>query len=168
LKGVDRERGRFRSFLLTALTHFLANEWDRVKAAKRGGGFQMISLDSSMLEGRYLADSANEESAERHFDRLWAETVMDRALVLLEEEHQRVGKTAQFEALADFLSRPPEECEYATVGERLGLNSHTVAVAVSRLRERYRALIRAEIADTVDSPAEVDAELHYLIELVSR
>ena len=168
LKGVAAERGRFRTFLLTALTHFLANQWDRVKAAKRGGGFQLISLDSSILEDRYLADTSNEESPQQHFDRLWADAVMDRALVLLEQEHAAAGKAVQFEALADFLSRPPDEGEYATVGERLGLNSHAVAVAVSRLRDRYRALIRVEIADTVDSPAEVDTELHYLIELVSR
>jgi len=168
LKGVAAERGRFRTYLLTALTHFLANEWDRVKAAKRGGGLRLVSLDSPTLEDRYLADIANEESAEHHFDRLWAEAVMDRALVLLEEEHLAAGKAAQFEALAGFLSCLPGEGEYAVVGERLGLNSHAVAVAVARLRERYRDLIRAEIADTVDSPAAVDTELHYLIELVSR
>jgi RNA polymerase sigma-70 factor (ECF subfamily) len=128
----------------------------------------LISLDSSTLEERYRADTSNEESPERHFDRLWAEAVMDRALALLEEEHRATGKDALFEGLADFLSRPPDEGEYAAVGERLGLNSHAVAVAVGRLRERYRALIRAEIEDTVDSPAEVDAELRYLIELVTQ
>jgi DNA-directed RNA polymerase specialized sigma24 family protein len=168
LKEVAVERGRFRTFLLTALAHFLANEWDRVKAAKRGGGFQLLSLDSPTLEDRYLADTSNGESPERHFDRLWAEAAMNRALVLLEEEHRAAGKAAQFEALADFLSRPPDEGEYAAIGERLELNSHAVAVAVGRLRERYRALIRAEVADTVDRPAEVDIELHYLVELVSQ
>jgi RNA polymerase sigma-70 factor (ECF subfamily) len=168
LKDVVVERGRFRTFLLTALTHFLANEWDRVTAAKRGDGFQLISLDSPTLEERYGADASSEESPERHFDRLWAEAVMDRALALLEEEHRTTGKDVQFEALADFLSRPPGDGEYAAVGERLGLNNHAVAVAVARLRERYRVLIRAEIEDTVDNTAEVDAELRYLIELVTR
>jgi DNA-directed RNA polymerase specialized sigma24 family protein len=167
LKDVAPERGLFRSFLLAALTHFLANEWDRVKAAKRGGGFQLISLDSSTLEERYGADASSEESPERHFDRLWANAVMDHALELLEQEYRAADKAAQFEGLADFLSRPPNPGEYAAVGEQLGLNNHAVAVAVGRLRERYRALVRAEIADTVDSPAEVDAELRYLIELVS-
>ena len=168
LKEVAPERGRFRSFLLAALTHFLANEWDRVKAAKRGGGFQLISLDSSTLEERYGADASSEESPERHFDRLWADAVMDHALELLEKEYRGANKAAQFEGLADFLARPPDAGEYAAVGEQLGLNSHAVAVAVARLRERYRALIRAEIADTVDSPAKVDAELRYLIELVTQ
>jgi len=168
LKDVAPERGRFRSFLLAALTHFLANEWDRVKAAKRGGGFQFISLDLTTLEDRYRSDASSEESPERHFDRLWADAVMDHALELLEKEYRAADKAAQFKALAGFLSRPPDEGEYAAVGEQLGLNNHAVAVAVARLRERYRALIRSEIADTVDSPAEVDAELRYLIELVSR
>jgi RNA polymerase sigma-70 factor (ECF subfamily) len=168
LKDVAREHGRFRSFLLTALTHFLANEWDRVKRAKRGGGCQFIPLDSPTLEERYAADTSNEETPERHYDRLWAEAVMDRALALLEEEHRTTGKAAQFEGLAEFLSRPPIDGEYAAVGQRLGLSNHAVAVAVGRLRERYRALIRAEIEDTVDSLPEVDAELRYMIELVGQ
>jgi RNA polymerase sigma-70 factor (ECF subfamily) len=93
---------------------------------------------------------------------------MDRALALLEKEHRTTGKAAQFEDLAEFLSRPPTDGDYAAVGQRLGMNNHAVAVAVGRLRERYRALIRAEIAQTVETPAEVDAELHYLMELVTR
>jgi len=167
LRGVAMERGRFRTFLLTALTRFLADEWDRVKATKRGGSFEFISLDSPALEERYRADASSKESPERHFDRLWAEVVMDRALALLEEEHRAAGKGDQFELLAGFLSRPPDDGEYAAVGERLGLNNHAVAVAVGRLRERYRALIRAELANTVESPAEAEAELRYLIQMVT-
>jgi RNA polymerase sigma factor (sigma-70 family) len=168
LRDVLAEKGRFRTFLLTSLTHFLANEWDRVKAAKRGGGCQFIPLDPPTLEERYRTDASGEESPERHYDRLWAEAVMDRALAVLEEEHRAAGKVAQFGALADFLSRPPDEGEYTAVGDRLGLNSHAVSVAVSRLRERYRALIQTEIEDTVEGSAEVDAELRYLIELVTQ
>jgi len=167
LKDVAPERGRFRSFLLAALTHFLANEWDRVRAAKRGGGCTFISLDTTELEERYRADGASEESPERHFDRLWAEAVMDRALGALEEEHRQAGKAAQFDALAVFLIHPPDEGEYAATGERLALNRHAVAVTVSRLRERYGDLVRAEIAHTAESPAAVDAELRHLIELVT-
>jgi RNA polymerase sigma-70 factor (ECF subfamily) len=167
LKDVAPERGRFRSFLLAALGHFLADEWDRVKAAKRGGGFRFISLDQETIEDRYRSDASGAESPERHFDRLWAEAVMDRALAELENEHQAPGKAAQFEALVEFLARPPAEGEYAAVGGRLGLNSHAVAVTVARLRERFRVLVRAEIANTVDNPAEVDAELRYLVELVN-
>jgi DNA-directed RNA polymerase specialized sigma24 family protein len=168
LREVLAEKGRFRTFLLTSLTHFLANEWDRLKAAKRGGDCQFIPLDPPTLEERYRTDASGEESPERHYDRLWAEAVMDRALALLEQEHRAAGKDAQFGALADFLSRRPDEGEYTAVGDRLGLNSHAVSVAVGRLRERYRALIQTEIEDTVEGSAEVDAELGYLIELVTQ
>jgi len=92
---------------------------------------------------------------------------MDRALALLEEEHCAADKSAQFEALAYFLSRSPEPGEYAVVGGRLGLSSHAIAVAVTRLRDRYRALIRAEVRQTVNSAAEVEAEMRYLVELIS-
>jgi len=157
LKDVAPERGRFRTFLLKAVTHFLANEWDRVQAAKRGGDFTFVGLNSAALEERYRSDAASEETPERHFDRRWAQAVMDHALSALEAEHGKAGKAAQFEALAEFLSRVPSEGEYAQVGDRLGFNRHAVAVMVARLRERYRALIRAEIAPTVEHPAEVDS-----------
>jgi len=92
---------------------------------------------------------------------------MDRALALLEEEHRAAGRDAHFMALADLLSRPPDDGEYAAVSERLGPSTRAETVAVSRLRERYRALIRAEVAQTLENPSEVDAELHYLIELLT-
>jgi len=168
LTDVAPERGRFRTFLLAALTHFLANEWDRVRAAKRGGGFEHVSLDAAVLEERYRLSGAVEETPENHFDRLWAEAVMDRAFGLLEDECRAAGKAAQFEALAGFLSRPPADGEYAAAGDRLGLKRQTVAVTVFRLRERYIELVRAEVAQTVRSPAEIESELRYLIELASR
>jgi len=167
LKDVARERGRFRSFLLAALTHFLADEWDKVRRFKRGGGFQFLSLDLAVCEERYGASLGNPDPPERHFDVLWAEAVMGRALDALAEEHQTAGKRTLFEALSQFLSRSADDGEYAAVGERLGLNTRAVTVAVSRLRDRYRALIRAEIAQTIENRSDVDAELHYLIELVA-
>lgn len=93
---------------------------------------------------------------------------MDRALALLEDEFRAAGKADQFDAMADFVSRLPDEGEYAAAGKRLGLNSHAVAVAVSRFRDRYRALVRAEIANTVDGAASFEAEMRYLMDLVSR
>jgi DNA-directed RNA polymerase specialized sigma24 family protein len=167
LKQVAPERGRFRTFLLTAVTHFLANEWDRAKAAKRGGQFTFVPLDAATIEERYRIDDSPQESPEHRFDRLWAEDIMDRALDLLEEEHHASDKSAQFEALAAFLSRSPEAGEYAAVGGRVGLSSHAIAMAVTRLRERYRALIRAEIRETVNSAVEVEAEMRFLVELMS-
>jgi DNA-directed RNA polymerase specialized sigma24 family protein len=167
LKNVVVERGRFRRFLLTSLNHFLANEWDRSQALKRGGGLGIFTADPAVLEKRYASEVGSQGPPERHFDRLWAEAVMDHALTLLEDEFKAPGKADQFDALADFASRSPDEGEYAKVGERLGLNSHAVAMAVARLRDRYRALVRAEIADTVDGATDLEAELRYLVELVS-
>ena len=168
LRDVLAEKGRFRTFLLTSLTHFLANEWDRTQALKRGGDLVILTLDPAVLEKRYCAEANSKNSPERHFDHLWAEAVMDRALALMEEEFRAAGKADQFDALADFVMRSPDEGEYPAVGERLGLSSHAVAVAVARFRERYRALVRAEIANTVDCPADFEAEMGYLIELVTK
>jgi len=167
LKDVLAEKGRFRRFLLASLTHFLANEWERTQALKRGGGLVIFTLDPAVLEERYSVEASTQDPPERHFDRLWAEAVMDRALGLLEEEFRAAGKADQFDALAAFASRSPDEGEYAKVGERLGMNSHAVAMAVARMRDRYRALVRAEIADTVDGATDFEAELRYLVELVS-
>ncbi len=168
LKDVLAEKGRFRTFLLASLTHFLCDEWDKVRTTKRGGGLSILTVDPAVLETRYSSEANSQEPPERHFDVLWAEAVMGRALDALEEEHRASGKAALFEALSEFLTRSPDEGDYREVGERLGLNGHAVTMAVSRLRERYRALIRSEIAHTVEDPAEVDAELHYLIDLVTK
>ncbi len=167
LKAVDAEKGRFRSFLLKALTHFLANEWDRAHAAKRGGSPSALPLVPDALEEQYARDAVSDEPPERHFDRLWAEALMDRAMGLLEEEYRVAGKAAVFEALVGFISDRPAAGEYADVAVRLGMSEHAVAMAVSRLRERYGVRVREGIADTVDDPAEVEAELRYLIELVT-
>jgi RNA polymerase sigma-70 factor (ECF subfamily) len=167
LRAVGAEKGRFRTFLLTSLTHFLADEWDKVRTAKRGGDFKFLSLDLAACEERFGAALGESDSPERHFDVLWAEAVMNRALESLAEEYRAADKLALFEALSGFLSRSADDGEYAAVGERLGFNTRAVTVAVSRLRERYRTLIRAEIAQTVEKGSDVDAELHYLIELVA-
>jgi RNA polymerase sigma-70 factor (ECF subfamily) len=168
LKAAVPERGRFRTFLLTALTHFLANEWDRVRAVKRGGGFVRVPFDVAALEERYRRDGEDQDTPEQHLDCLWAEVVMDRAWAALAGEWREAGKSAQFDALAGFLSCPPSLGEYAAVGDQIGLSRHAVAVSVSRLRERYGELVRAEVAPTVGSPADVEPELRYLIELASR
>jgi RNA polymerase sigma-70 factor (ECF subfamily) len=168
LRDVLAERGRFRTFLLACLGYFLANERDRTQALKRGGGLVILTLDPTVLEGRYCSDVGVQDPPERHFDRLWAEAVMDRALTRLEDEFGAAGKAVQFDALAEFVSRSPDHGEYTRVGERLSLSSHAVAMAVARLRDRYRTLVRAEVADTVHSAADLETELHYLVELISR
>ena len=169
LKDVARERGRFRSFLLATLRHFLADQRDRARAAKRGGKLSRIPLLDAEAEPevRYLAEASRGETAERSFDRAWAQTVMRSALRQLGSESGSEAALARFAALKPFLSRPPDDDEYARLGARISLSGHAVAAAVSRLRARYRGLVRQQIADTVAAPGDVEDELRYLLELLT-
>ena len=151
--------GRFRTWLLTALKHFLINEWHRARAQKRGGGAVHVSMDDD-AEARYLREPADPLTAEKLFDRRWALTLLDRVLARLGREMAETGKAAHFEALKFCLSG--EKRAYTEVAATLGMTEGAVKVAVHRLRERYRALIRAEIMETVADPDEVDGELRDL------
>lgn len=162
LAGLTREGGKFRSFLLTALNHFLANEHERAQARKRGGGVQFLSFDEHPPEDRFLLEPSHEESPDRAFDRQWALAVMEQALVRLAGEQAEAGKGAAFDALRPFLSREPDPGEYGRLAERLEVAPGTLAVQVHRLRERFRALVRAVVADTVESPLEVESEMRSL------
>ena len=164
LRSVAREKGRFRSFLLAALDHFLADEWDKARALKRGGGQVFISLDEQDADGRYQAEPAAPVSAEQLFDRRWALTVLDAALARLRQEH--AGKPKQFAVLQKFLSEMPSEGAYESAGAELNLAAGAVRVAVHRLRQRYRELVRAEIAATVGSLSEVEDELSLLLRAI--
>lgn len=168
LNDVARERGRFRSFLLASLRHFLSDQRDRATAAKRGGKVTFVPLLADEAEDRYLAEPSRTETADQWFDRTWAQAVMRDALRQLGEEHNVGGKTELFKALKPFLSRPPQDKEYEQVGQRLGLNTHAVAVAVARLRERYRELVRLTVSHAVATPGEVEDEMRYLLELLMR
>ena len=162
LASVDRSYGRFRSFLLASINHLLANEWEKARTLKRGGGHEIISLDAEEAEGRFLQEPALNDSAEKAFDRRWALTLLDRALGRLREEFTAAGKLQQFDLLKAFLSDIASEGEYAALAESLGLEPGGVAVAVHRLRQRYREIVRAEIAQTVATEAELRAEMEYL------
>ena len=162
LASVDRTRGSFRSFLLASVNHLLANEWDKARALKRGGGQQIISLDAEEAEGRYVQEPAALGSAEKAFDRRWALTLLDRALARLRDEFATEGKLAQFDLLKVFLSDVAGDGDYATLAEPLGLEAGAVAVAVHRLRVRYREIVRAEIAQTVATEAELKEEMRHL------
>jgi len=157
--GVAPDLGRFRTWLLAALQHFLINEWHRARAQKRGGGALHLSMDDD-AEARYLREPADPLTAEKLFDRRWALTLLDRVLTRLGAEMAETGKTAHFEALKFCLSGGKRA--YADVASTLGMTEGAVKVAVHRLRERYRALIRAEILETVADPGEVEAELRDL------
>ena len=159
----DRTKGRFRTFLLTALNRFLASEWDRARAQKRGGGAASVPLDTEVAETRYCADTKNALTADRLYDRQWAMTLLDRALTRLEAEHQRLGKAADFAVLSPALTAERGDIPYATMAAQLGLSEPATRMAVHRLRKRFREVFREEIAQTVAQPGEVEEEMRYLL-----
>jgi RNA polymerase sigma-70 factor (ECF subfamily) len=165
---VDRERGKFRSFLLAAFKHFLAVEWHRDHAAKRGGGQALIPLDGLAAEERYKLEPADAATPESIYARRWALTVLDQALTRLEAEQRAAGHAARFEAVKDCLLGEPSESTLAESGARLGVTEAAMKSVVRRLRERYRALLREEIAHTVDGPAGVNEELRCLLAALRR
>ena len=164
LAHVDRAKGRFRTFLLASLKHFLADERDRAHAQKRGGGEAAISLDACEAEERYALEPRDELSPDRLFDRRWALAVIGQALARLGAEYAASGKGALFDALKAQLTAPGGGPSYAEIGAAFGMNEGAVKVAVHRLRQRYGAALRAEIAETVGTAEEVEAELRHLLD----
>jgi RNA polymerase sigma factor (sigma-70 family) len=162
---VDPQRGRFRSFLLGAAKHFLADMRQHAHRLKRGGGQPLESIEpgTDTSPGLQLADP-NAPSPDREFDRKWALTLLARALSALAQEHQASGKADLFEALKPWLSGDTENISQAEAAARLGLNESAVKVAIHRLRRRFREVIKGEIGQTVSDPAQVDLELHYLLD----
>ncbi|MEQ1854553.1 MAG: sigma-70 family RNA polymerase sigma factor [Chthoniobacteraceae bacterium] len=157
LAGVVRERGRFRSWLLAAMKHFLAKEWRDSQREKRGGSTEFVPLDSVSAEERYAREPADSASAEQIYDRRWALDLLDRGLARLQMEFGAAGKAAQFAALR--FSLTGEKVPLAEVAAQLGMSEGAVKVGIHRMRERYRDLIRDEIAETVAKPEDVDGEL---------
>lgn len=168
LENVSPQKGKFRSFLLAALKHFLCDEWDKATAVKRGGGQTFISIDDHDAEELYLLEPDASAPAETIFERRWALALLAQALALLREEFTTAGKFGEFEHLKVFLSTPAQDGDYAAVAAKLELVPDTVAVKVHRLRQRYGELIRAEIAHTVASPADIEEELRDLFAAVGR
>jgi RNA polymerase sigma factor (sigma-70 family) len=160
---VDPRKGKFRTFLLTSLTHFLSNERDRAQAAKRGGGQKLISLDELKAGEFFQFEPASDLSPDKLFDQRWAMIVLEQALNRLRQETAAEGKGERFERLKPFLTEDPGEGEYAKVAEQLGMTGQAVAVGVHRLRQRYRELVRAEVANTVLGPLEIDEEMKHLL-----
>ena len=158
----DRTRGKFRSFLLGSLHHFLLNEWDKARRLKRGGGQIIVSLDERDAEDRYLHEPMDHLSPEKCFDRRWAETVLERVLARLRGEYEKAGHGERFERCKPWLVGGEAEGSYAEVAAQLGLEETGVRTLVHRLRRRFRELTRAEIAETVSGPAEVEEEIRAL------
>ena len=163
-----RQEGRFRSFLLTFVKRFLSDERDRAGAQKRGGGKALVSLDEMSAEERSLHEPLTALSPDQLFERRWAETVMERALVRLREEYQAQGKTALFDQLKDLQPGEHAEVSYAEIGARLGLAEGSVKSAVHRLRGRHREMLREVIAQTLRDPAEMEEEIQHLIAVLGR
>ncbi|HXG49182.1 MAG TPA: ECF-type sigma factor [Methylomirabilota bacterium] len=162
LSAVDHRKGRFRTFLLAALEHFLANEWRRSQTQRRGGGRQIISIDDS-AERRYALEPATELSPERIYEQRWTLAFLEQVLGRLRAEFVAAGKGTTFDALKVFLTgdRPP--ARYAELANALGTTEAALKMAVSRLRQRYADLLRQEIAHTVSGPDEVEDELRALM-----
>jgi RNA polymerase sigma factor (sigma-70 family) len=161
LAAVTREKGRFRSFLLASLNHFLADEWDRASAQKRDARLT-VPLDTQSAETRYLREPADTETPERLFERQWALTLLETVVQRLQREHEAAGKGDLFMTLRFSITGDRHTVPYAELAARLGLSDEAVRVAVHRLRRRYRQVLREEIAHTVADEAEVEEELRYL------
>lgn len=159
LEAADSKKGRFRTFLITAIKRFLANEYDRANTKKRGGGQRIIPLES--LENRYRQEPADTLTPEKIFEQQWALTLLDQVLSRLQAEMTADGKAALFEALKGHLTGG-QAIGYATTAAGLGMTEGAVRVAAHRLRRRYRKLLREEIAQTVASSDEVEEEIRYL------
>jgi RNA polymerase sigma factor (sigma-70 family) len=162
LANVDRAKGKFRSFLLASLKHFLSDQRDRASAQKRGGGQAMISLDGLDAEARYRLEPAQDITPEKMFEKQWALSVLEKVLSRLDTELAAEGKATLFEALKETLTGG-RSGRFAMIGAELGMTEGAVKTAAHRLRQRYRALIREEIGQTVGGAEEIEDEVRYLL-----
>ncbi|HAV62737.1 MAG TPA: RNA polymerase subunit sigma-24 [Verrucomicrobiales bacterium] len=159
LGAADRKRGKFRSFLLAALNHFVSNQRDYERAVKRGGRVNFVSLDDDKSEDRFLREPASDLSPEKIFERNWFLALFESALERLREEQEAVGKAVFFESVRQFVIEPTGAGEYDEVATRAGMTPNAVAVTVHRLRDRYKKLVHEEVVRTVADPDELDEEL---------
>jgi RNA polymerase sigma-70 factor (ECF subfamily) len=162
LKAADQERGKFRTFLLASFRHFLANEYDRATAQKRGGGRPVLSLDFRTTEYRNSLEPCHKLTAERLYERRWAMALLEQALARLRAEHNRTGRAPLFDALKVYLTGEKAAGTHQQLGEQFGMTAGAITVTIHRLRQRYRELLREEIGRTVNDPSEIDGEIRDL------
>ncbi len=167
VERADREKGRFRTFLLSAMSYFLSNEWDKARAQKRGGGVPLLPLEFDVAETRYSREPADNTTPEQHFERRWVLALLEQVLNRLRAEYEQDGKGDLFAALNPCLVGDRGSQPYAELGAKLGMGEGAVKSAAHRLRQRYRQLLREEIANTVASPGEVDGELRHLFAVLA-
>ncbi len=163
LRAVEPGRGKFRSFLLASLKNFLANEWDKQHAAKRGGKCTFVSLDEEPAENRYQREPFHDATPEKLFEQSWALTVIDTALRHLRDEYAAASKSEMFDALQDRLIGAEDSQSYAELTAKLGVPEGTLRMTVLRMRRHFGYLLRAEIAHTVGNANEIEDELRHLI-----
>jgi DNA-directed RNA polymerase specialized sigma24 family protein len=167
LTAVNPAKGRFRSFLLAAIKHFLADERDKASAQKRGGGRPLISLDAQQAEASYRLEPTHDLSPDKLFERRWALSLLSVVFVRLERDYVAVGKRELFEVVQRFLSPGPDAADYGAAARKLNMNEGAVRMAVSRLRRRYAGLFREEVAHTVADPGEIEDEMRQLRRILS-
>ncbi len=167
LQTADRTKGRFRTFLLVALEHFLANDWDRQRAQKRGGGQVMVPLDTTVAEKLYASEAAAGATTMHAYERRWALTLVEQALARLRAEYEQAGKTLEFERLKHFLTAERGSIPYGTVAAECGTSEGALRVTVHRLRQRFREIFREEIAQTLADPRDAAEEMRYLVAVLA-
>ena len=163
LAKADPDRGKFRTFLLQSLKHFMVNEWKRAGRLKRGGGVEFLSIDTKEAEDRYAAEAQDEFNSDAEYEKRWAVTLIEQVLTALREEFTAADKARLFEELKGFIWGEKSAASYAEIATQLNVSEGMVKVAVHRLRQRFRELLRAEVAHTVARPEDIDGELGHLI-----
>lgn len=163
----DPARGRFRTFLLKSLQHFLTDNWRCAHRAKRGGGAFDLPLDTVDAEAWYAEELTDSTTPEQAYEERWAITLLEHVVRGMQQDYAQASKTRLFEALQDFLWDPAGSDSYATLANDLRMTEGALRVAVHRLREDYRNRLRAEVAQTIDDPSEIDGELRHLMHIVS-
>lgn len=166
-EDAEQSRGRFRSFLLAALKHFLANEYHKAKTQRRGGGHEFVALDAGEMESHAQIAAAGELPPDQAFEHRWAVALLDQVMDDLAADFRARGDARLFEGLKPCLAADRDRLGYAELGKGLGLNEGAVKVAVHRLRKRYRELLRQRVAQTVSGGDEVEAELRHLLRVLA-
>lgn len=166
LAKADPDRGKFRTFLLRSLKNFLVNEWKRAGRLKRGGGLEFLSIDADAAEDRYAMEAPDKVNPDGEYETRWAVTLIEQVLAALRQEFNAADKGRLFEELKGFIWGDKSCASYAEIAVPLNLSEGTVKVAVHRLRQRFRELLRAEVAHTVARPEDIDGELRHLISVL--
>src|SRR5262249_33662101 len=166
LRTVRKEKGRLRSYLLTALKHFVADEHRRAMAIKRGKGERLIPLEELRAEERGDIEPSDPVTAERVYERRWASTLLDRVLSRLEDKYRTRGNAALFDSLNQLLADEPGTPSQGEIGAQLGMTENAISQAFYRFRQSYQSLLREEIANTIANPGDIESELRYLIAVI--